>query len=540
MAAAASEALRNVQSELARQSRQRAEQHVFDLAAQFKYGELLDAVAALEKQGPLSFPIEMQRLYAMEMLGRYAPALKRADQLAQTHPQATDLALLRADLLAQLGRRPEAEALWKKIQRENAGTQAALVASERLKGMGRPEENLVFELARRGKYQDAIEAINKLEQQDGKLSWAMEMQRLYAWQALGQKERTLERANALAKMHPGSNDLALMRADILISGQHWQEASQILKEVKENNANTPIAGQARNRLDSIPPIANLDKWYWGEAYFSGEYLGRFGSIVGSGFARHGYFVPHARWLQPYAEMRFTADTRSTVGRERTIIADNFLGFSLGVRAQPFPTEYFFFYISGGINKDLLDLRHDGDWAWDSQGGVYGFKSWGPGTVLLARGAGEAIPATGNLPATISTANTGPEMETGSTNWFFWRGDWFVDSGADFSYYQRYSSWIGYGQAHEGFRLFQISPRIACDAYAVENLSWDVRGNYFDNLAEVGPGVRLLWVPRRHMEVVLRGEWLNGYYFGRDDLHNRGGASGHYDEFRAALTLGLRW
>jgi hypothetical protein len=372
----------------------------------------------------------------------------------------------------------------------------------------------------------------------------MEMQRLYVWQDLGQKDRAIERANALAKAHPGSNDLALLRADILTGMHEWEQASEILKDVKKRNPDTVIAGQAQDRLDAIPPIANLDKWYWGEAYFSGEYLGRFGTVVGSGFARHGYFIPHARWLQPYGEMRFSVDTRSTVGRERTIYADNSLGFYGGVRAQLLPTEYLFVYISTGVNKDLLDVRHGGDWAWDSQGGIYGFKSWGPGTILLSSAPGDVIQATGNLPATTSISASGGEKARAEgrsfRNWFFWRGDWFVDTGADFSYYQRYSSWIGYGQAHEGFRLFQITPHAAIDGYAVENLSWDVRGNYFDNLVEVGPGVRLLWVPRRHMEVVLRGEYLNGFYLGRNDLNNRGGASEHYDEFRTALTLGLRW
>jgi tetratricopeptide (TPR) repeat protein len=540
MAVAAEAALRNVKSQVARRSRQSAEQHVFDLAAAFKYSELVEAVAALEKQGALPFAIEMQRLYAMEMLAQYAPALERANALVKEHPKATDLALLRADLLMQLGHRSEAEDIWKKIQRENAGTEAALIASERMKGIAQPEENVIFDLVRKQKYPEALEAINKMERQDGKLSWAMEMQRLYVWQYLGQKDRALDRASTLAKQHPESTDLALMRSDLLVGLHEWEEASKILKEVKEKNPDTEIAAQAQNRLDSIPPIANLDKWYWGEAYLSGEYLGRFGSIVGSGFARHGYFIPGARWLQPYGEMRFTVDTRSGAGRERTVYADNFLSFAVGVRAQLLPTEYLFLYASTGLNKDLLSRRHGGDWAWDSQAGIYGFKSWGPGTVLLSSGPQEVIEATGNLPATVGGADSATQKEGATRDWLFWRGDWFVDAGADFSYYQRYASWIGYGQAHEGFRLFQINPHAAIDGYAVENLSWDVRGNYFDNVAEVGPGVRLLWVPRHHTEVVLRGEYLNGYYLGRDGLHNRGSASGHYDEFRAALTLGLRW
>jgi hypothetical protein len=293
-------------------------------------------------------------------------------------------------------------------------------------------------------------------------------------------------------------------------------------------------------LQAIPPIANLDKWYWGEAYLSGDYLGRFGTVVGSGFIRHGYYVPKARWLQPYAEMRFTADTRSGVGAQRSIIADNFIGLSLGLRAQPFPTEYFFFYAQGGLNKDLLDRRHGGDWAEDYQVGIYGFKSWGPGTVLHTSAPGQEIPTTGNIPPVdVSGAEAAGTIRSSTTN-LFWRGDWFTDAGADFSYYNRFSSWIGYGQAHEGLRLFQVGPRSAVDAYAVENVSWDVRGNYFDNLFEIGPGARWLWVPHRGWEVILRTEWLQGFYFGRDDLNTRHGRPGQYDGVRVALSVGVRW
>ena len=124
--------------------------------------------------------------------------------------------------------------------------------------------------------------------------------------------------------------------------------------------------------------------------------------------------------------------------------------------------------------------------------------------------------------------------------FFWRGDWFGDAGADFSYYDRYRSWIGYGQAHEGLRLFQLGPKLACDAYLVENATWDVRGNYFDNFFDLGPGARLVWHPRRNWEVVLRAEWLKGFYFGRDDLNNRGNVSDQYDGVHVGLSVGARW
>src|SRR5262249_54204675 len=109
-----------------------------------------------------------------------------------------------------------------------------------------------------------------------------------------------------------------------------------------------------------------------------------------------------------------------------------------------------------------------------------------------------------------------------------------------SYYDRYRSWIGYGQAHEGFRLFQLGPKAAFDAYLVENITWDVRGNFFDNFFEFGPGARLVWQARSIWEVVLRAGWFQGYYFGRDDLGHRGSAPGQYDGVHVGLSVGARW
>jgi len=512
--------------------RLKAEQHIFDLARQLRHAEVVSTVNELEKQGELSWGMHMQRLYALVALGQKTIALELADKLAPTHPNATDLGLLRADLLRQAGRRLEANALLQQIARQNPGAPAGLEAAKRFNA------DEIYELARQEKHREALAAIDELEGQT-ELSWELQMQRLYALQILGQTSRAIELAQRLAVSHADSTELALMRADLLIRERRWEEASRVLKQIKRDQPGTPVAAEADRRLVALPPVANLDKSQWGEAYVSGEYLGRFGSVVGSGFIRQGAYLPEARWLQPYAEMRFTVDTRSGVGAQRTIIADNFVSVSLGARVQPFPTEYFFLYISGGYNKDLLGRRNNGDWAADFQAGLYGFKSWGPGTVLRSIATQELLPTTGNVPPPAPAASTVPANGRAPER-FLWRGDWFADAGADFSYYDRFASWIGYGQAHQGFRLVQLGPKAALDAYAVENISWDVRGNYFDNLVEIGPGARLLWAPRRGWEIVLRAEWLNGFYLGRDDRHTRDGAAGQYDDFRVGLSLGARW
>jgi hypothetical protein len=179
-----------------------------------------------------------------------------------------------------------------------------------------------------------------------------------------------------------------------------------------------------------------------------------------------------------------------------------------------------------VNQDLLDNRENGDWALDYQAGIYGYKSWGPGVVFQ-----ETATAAG------TTVKSG---ENAGTDSWLWRGDWFVDGGADFSYYHRYRSWIGYGQVREGLRLAQWRRKLAFDGYVVENVTWDVHGNFFDNFVDLGPGTRAIWLPHPNWQVVLSAEWLWGFYFGRDELGNRGNASGTFDGVHVSLSVGARW
>lgn len=538
---AAFEAERQLRAESARHEKNRAVAHIFDEDRRHNHRAVVAAIDELEKRGELDWILQLQRLYALEALGEYAVALEKAAAVAAAHPRATDLALLRSQLLAENDQRDEAIKLLQQLRRDFAGTPVAEEAARRLTEVAVPSatrraEQHIFELAARNEHREVIAAVDELEGR-GELSWLIQMQRLYALQALGETSRALELAGRMAVSHPEAADLALLRADSLIRERRWQNAAAALKQIKREHRDEPIAEEADRRLESIPSVANLDRWYWGEAYLSGDYLGRFGTLVGSGFVRHGTFVPHARWLQPFQEFRFSADTRSRIGGQRSVISDNFTDVSLGLRAQPLAAEYLYFYVSGGLNKDLLGRRDGGNWTEDFRAGVYGFKSWGPGTVLRAIPPGEIIPTTGFVPPLSAGEET---AEPSATRRFLWRLDWFADAGADFSYYKRYADWIGYGQTHEGFRVFQLGSHAGFDMYAVQNISWDARGNYFDNLVELGPGLRWLWAPRRGLEVVLRGEWLKGYYMGRDDRGTRGNSEDRYDDFRAGLSVGVRW
>lgn len=548
LARAAVESLAHLEADMAQARQLRETRALFALAADEEDAGVVVAADAMEAAGPLPYPVALQRLYALYNLKRFPSALEQADRLAITYPSRTELAFLRAELRVQLKRIDEAVAIWRRVEEVDPGSPDGVEARRRrlafqpppmipLPPPGNtvsPEENRIYKLANQGQHEEVVQAINAMER-TGPLSPAMERQRLYAWQLLGRTDVALARASLLAAACPGDVDLALIQADLLFAAGQWKASAALLSAVAEAHPGAPPAEVARERLRNIPAIARRDKSYWGEAYVSGDYYGRFGAVVGSGMARHGFFTPKARWFQPYGEFRFSVDTEAGIPGQRSEVADNYVGFYGGARIQVWEKEYVFLYAQAGLNKDLLDVRDDGDWAFDSHAGIYGYKAWGPGVGLLQQARSK-----GNREVAEAREASPGRVAPGVVWDPFWRGDWFVDGSADFSYYDRYASALGYSQLHQGFRMMQIGPTLGLDAYVVENLAWDVKGNYFDNFVEIGPGVRWLWVPCRHAEVVLRTEWLNGFYFGRDAQGTRGNAAGQYDEVRVGLSVGMRW
>lgn len=553
----AAEAAKLLQADLDRAARAKAEQKVYDLAEQFKPDEVIAAVDQMEKAGEVSFAMAMQRIYAYSNQQKYVPALELAESLAVNNPKATDLMIVRAELLFQLGRKSEAMVLWEQVARENSGSEAAQTAEKRISevkaqeaaasslaaeaakkavraaqtaGAGAStdvpsEEAVIYNLAEKRQHREVVAAIDVLEKKRGNLDWSMKMQRLYALLAVGDTPRAAQESGKMAVEKPDSVELAMLRGDILVHEHCWQEASRIFMDVRAKNPNTPVAREVDRRLAEIPARENLDKWNWGESFNSGDYHSRFDSVIGYGYIRTGTYVPGARWLQPYVSFNYVVDTKSGVGPGLTIISDNSIGVYGGFRVQLFPTEYLFLYVQGGGNQDLLSERSNGDWRGDFMAGIYGYKAWGPGV---------------NWKQLSMTSNAdGVEVGSCSVN-PVWRGDWWVDAGADFSYYDRFDSWLGYGQVREGLRLMQFGNSVAMDAYVMQNLAWDAKGNYTDNLFEIGPGLRFVWVPCPNWQVVLRTEWAEGYYLGRDDTHQKGTIADSYDDFRAGLSVGVSW
>src|ERR1043166_9426711 len=250
IASAAAAAHQRLRADVAREARFKAEEKVYELGGQFKHEDVLREIAALEQQAPLSFPLQMQRLYARHSLHRYAEALEKANQLAVAYPSAPDLALVRADLLAQWGRPIEAKVIWRQVERENAGTAAATEASQRLQAQARTEtEQHVYELARQQKHREVISAVDELKR-TGPVPLDLEIQRLYALQHLREYKLALKRAEELSAAYPKDPELALVLADLLAATGDWKTAEPLLERIAREYAGTKPAFVAQERLEA--------------------------------------------------------------------------------------------------------------------------------------------------------------------------------------------------------------------------------------------------------------------------------------------------
>ena len=121
---AAFDAEKQLRAESARRERNLAVENIFELARGQNHRAVVTAIDELEKKGELEWVLQLQRLYSLQSLGEHSAALAGANALAATHPRATDLALLRAELLARNERQDEAIQLLQQVRQEFPGTPA--------------------------------------------------------------------------------------------------------------------------------------------------------------------------------------------------------------------------------------------------------------------------------------------------------------------------------------------------------------------------------------------------------------------------------
>ena len=500
-------------------------------------GRHAEAVAVLENSAaaePGNEGISFRLATALVFSRRYAEARAVFQRLSQSwDPQ---MAAMASSSLEALDRAEAEERAAKAKPPSAAELKARAEYLERKALLERRQQ--AYDLVAEGNDGKAFEAIAILEKRN-EATPDLLREKAAILDRMDQTREAIEVLHRVAELENPAKETKLQLASLLMKEGQTAEAFEIWRDLRDQHGETPEGRQAALEIDALAPALNLERWSWGELDLYASYLQRYDIGVANGRLRQGTYVPGARWIEPFVQADFSLDSDPYGGGAEglsTIYNENLAGFHAGARIRPFATQSFTLYVLGGIQKDLRGTeQHHGEWFWELIAGVNGFWAWGPGKEWAFVDIQAITP--GGLPVLPrSVANWKPNA-WGPVKF---RLDWFLEAGGDAAYYTRLSDGIAYGQSRQGLRLVQFGKAAAFDAYALENLTMDTTGNYYDNYFEAGPGLRLVTAPVGAAIFTTSVEYVLGAYLGRNANDTRGDIEPTYSDFRITASLSLRW
>ena len=297
-------------------------------------------------------------------------------------------------------------------------------------------------------------------------------------------------AHAAAAQQPAPRDSvgAVRELNAAYAFRRTNQVDSAVSHFRRAAALDPSDDRARNELRYL--LGDAVGTRVSDVYASAIYQSRFSDLILSGIARTGRVLDRSSQLTAYASARATRDTRSTGGAQPVIYSDNVAIAAAGLRVRP-GSGPFALYAEAGPAFSLTSGTSQGTRFDVRAGGYYAdsYRTWDATSV----------------------------------------GDFVNDSYADASYYSRYEDGILYAQLRPGVRVAR-GPDAALDVVSRVFLAADTRGDFYNNLAEGGGGLRL--ATRPSIGVSVYAEAVFGSY-----LRDAGANGRTYHDFRLSLIYG---
>jgi hypothetical protein len=265
----------------------------------------------------------------------------------------------------------------------------------------------------------------------------------------------------------------MQRAYLLAGSGRTDEARDIFRALRDSR--TPeFRLQAEREYFAMTPEAARSR-HWTHLYAAPYYDTRWKTLFYSAHLMHGIALDEMHTLSVYGKASVSGDNKSTAtGLAPLVISDNTFLLALGFRLRPFAG--MLVDVQEGIAFDLMDKGS-------------GRSSRGDFRAVAMYGAGVYVPFTVHDALTIPMAP-------------------FADLYASAGYYSRYKNGIAYLQGRAGFHAVEVS-HTSLDIYARLDAARDTEYEYFNNLVELGGGVRL--TPNVDWGIYLVGEYHRGFY-----------------------------
>lgn len=240
-----------------------------------------------------------------------------------------------------------------------------------------------------------------------------------------------------------------------------------------------LAFKAQNAMTNIAGTQTkvLPKPYFSEVFFSPFSQTRFGLTVRPLVARLGIERNDALQTKVYLLLRQTDDNKSTnLGQAPQIYEDSVRITGVGLQITPFKKVPMVAFVETGAAYDLI-YRNRNRWRGDLRGGLMYYQEFG------------ARPAYFTKP-TFST-------------------HYYSLAYGDATYFSRYdNNVIGTIKTHQGIRLLQYHSSMI-NLYVTGRMIEDTNREFFNNIAEIGPGIG--FIPSNRFFLEFRYEYIRGVY-----------------------------
>jgi len=240
-----------------------------------------------------------------------------------------------------------------------------------------------------------------------------------------------------------------------------------------------LAMRAENSMTNLSGLQTkgLPAPYFSEVYFNPFSQSRFGLTVRPLIVRLGIEQGNSLQTKQYVFFRRTDDNESeNLGQISQIYEDNVQITGMGGQITPIKGIPIVGFLETGVAYDLV-YRDRTRWRGDLRGGFMYYNEFG------------ARPAYSDK-LTLSS-------------------HYYSDLYGDVTYFSRYNNNVIAGiKTHQGIRLLQYHSMML-NLYATGRVIADEQRQFFNNLAEIGPGIE--WVPTNRFNIKMRFEHINGVY-----------------------------
>ncbi len=240
-----------------------------------------------------------------------------------------------------------------------------------------------------------------------------------------------------------------------------------------------LALSAKNALTNLRGLQTkaLSSPYFSELFFSPFSQTRFGLTVVPLYVRLGMEQNNRLLTKEYVFFRRTRDNRSAnLGELSQIFEDNVQITGVGGQLTPFKRLPMVGFVEVGEAYDLV-YRNRNRWRGDLRAGLISYQEFGA------------------APAYFEKLKLSHHYYS---NWY-----------GDATYFSRYNNnVIGLLRTHQGIRLLQYHSSML-NVYATARVIADTERVFYNNVAEVGPGIS--FIPNNRFNLELRYERVNGVY-----------------------------